>query len=164
MLKKRVLMITIPIALLFIFYFSIRDNHPPEVIGWGGFESDMKKEFANIEGIGWVNLTNPTISIYVSLYKRYEKDEIEAVFLRILEFLDNEESYNSLQDRHKDRFKYAAVNIKINFEISKIDNNIVCYYEASTETSGNDFNFDSFKYWGLFYQGEYIKTYELPEK
>ena len=164
MLKKRILLIVIPIALLFIFYFSMNETKPSEVIGWDDFKNEIKSEFTNIEMISCVNLINPTISFYVRLNKPYEKEEIDTIFLRIIEFLGNEESYNSVQRLHKKKFTYSADEIIINFEYVKGDNSIYSYYKSSSEASGENFPFNSFKYWGLFYQGEYIKTYELPEK
>lgn len=158
------MVIVISIVVLLFFCVFIRGNNPSEVIGWDDFKNEIKSEFDNIEMISCVNLTNPTISFYIRLNTPYEKEEIDTIFLRIIEFIGNEESYNSAQNLHKKKFKYSAERIIINFEYVKGDNSIYSYYKSSSEASGEDFLFESFKYWGLFYQGEYIKTYELPEK
>lgn len=163
--KKKWFLIGIAfIASVLIFYLLIIEPTPSEDVGWDDFVSETKSEFPNVKGIGWANLTNPTISIYISMKKPYKKEEIEAIFLKTIEFLGNGKSYDSLQDRHKDRFKYSADEIIINFEYIKGDDSIYSYYFSYTETGGEDFTFDSFKKWRMNYNGEYLGIYELPEK
>ncbi len=153
------------VIVLIVVAVSIYDYiQESKLVGFLEFRKNMKAEFPEIWFLSVANSTNPTMWINIRLKKPYEKEEVDAMFLKVLEFLSNEASYNSLQNLHKDRFKYSAIRIIINFKYDKGDNSIISYYKSSTETGGNDFPFESFKYWGLFYQGEYIKTYELPEK
>lgn len=154
-------LVIVLIVVAVLIYDYIQES---KLVGFLEFRKNIKDEFSEIWDIGVENSSNPVIRLNVMLRKPLEKEDIELVFLKVIDYLNNEPSYNSLQNLHKRRFKYLAGTIKINFEYRKGDESIVSYYEGSTEMGGDDFPFDSFKYWGLFYQGEYIKTYELPEK
>ncbi len=162
MVKKTILVIAIPIVLFLIYYFSMYFINYSKIVGWFDFKNEIMNEFTNIKGISVTNPTNPTVYIIFRLKKPYEKEDAKAIFLRVIEFLSNKESYNSLQDLHKERFKYSAFRIKISFQYKNGNNSILCSFETSSETSGDDFTLDSFKNWGQFYQGEFIETYELP--
>ena len=161
-IKKRA--IVMPIVLLLVVFLAMYLFDKPDIVGWNDFEREMKVEFTNIKSIGASHLTNPIIRIVFRLNKPFEKEDVEEIFLRTIEFLSNEETYNSLQDNHKEKFTYSAGSIIIIFKYNNKNTNIQCYYRASTEGEGNDFTFDSFRKWRINYQGDYLGIYELPQK
>lgn len=161
-IKKRAIVIQIVLILMIILAMYLFDT--PDIVGWNDFEREMKVEFTNIKSIGASHLTNPIIRIVFRLNKPFEKEDVEEIFLRTIDFLSNEESYNSLQDHHKEKFTYSAGTIRITFKYVKKNSSVQCDYESATETGGNDFTFDSFRKWSINYQGDYLGIYELPQK
>ena len=161
-LKKRVILI--PIVLLLVFFLSMYLFDTPDIVGWNDFEREMKVEYTNIKSMGVSHLTNPKIRIEFRLNKPFEEKDVERMFLKTIDFLSNEESYNSLQNNHKEKFTYSAGNIRIIFKYVNKNTSILCDYESSTETGGNDSTFDSFRKWRINYQGDYLGIYELPQK
>jgi hypothetical protein len=154
-------LVIVLIVVAVLIYDYIQES---KLVGFLEFRKNMKAEFPEVWLVSVSNPTNPTIDITIGLKKSYKNEDVDAMFLKVIEYLNNEASYNSLQNLHKSRFRNSADRITISFEYKKGDKSIISYYKASTEMGGDNFPFDSFKYWGLFYQGEYIKTYELPEK
>lgn len=161
-LKKRV--IFVPIVLILMIILAMYLFYTPDIVGWNDFKRDMKVEYTNIKSIGVKNITNTLIKIEVHLKNPFEIEDVEGMFLKTIDFLNNEESYNSLQNNHKEKYKYSAGNIKIVFKYVKKNASVQCDYESTTETEGNDFTFDSFRKWRINYQGDYLGVYELPQK
>jgi len=154
-------LVIVLIVVAVLIYDYIQES---KLVGFLEFRKNMKAEFPEVWLVSVSNPTNPKIDITIGLKKPYKNEDVDAMFLKVIEYLNNEASYNSLQNLHKSRFKYLAGTIKIKFEYRKGDESIVSYYEASSEMGGEDFTFDNFKKWRMNYNGEYLGIYELPEK